>query len=77
MAAPQITSTGPKCLSGGIVTHDQQLPGVPQVAGQEDDQADLGKLGRLEHEQAWDAHAEVGPVDGIANDGEARQDHQA
>ena len=55
---------------------DEQLARVAQVAGQEDDQADLGELRRLEDEQARDADPEVGAVGGVADDREARQHHQ-
>ena len=55
IAAPQTTSSGPKCLSGGIVTPSdpprrdrEQLALLGQVAGQEDDDADLRELGGLE-----------------------------
>ena len=76
-----MTSTGPKCLIGGIVTteeapraHHHHLPGVAQVAGQEDDQPDLGELGRLEDEQTGDAHAQVGAVGLVADTRQAREE---
>ena len=53
--APQTTSIGPKCFSGGSVTpstrarpDDQHLAVLAQVAGEEDDDRDLRELGRLE-----------------------------
>ena len=65
---PQITSIGPKCFSGGIVTPstrraggDQQLARVAQVAGQEDDDRDLRELRRL-HAQRADLDRQVGAV---------------
>ena len=57
--------------------HDHDLARVAQVAGQEDDQADLGELGRLEDAQARDAHAEIGAVDLFADAGQPGQDEQA
>ena len=55
IAAPQTTSSGPKCFSGGIVTPEhapralhEQLARVAQVAREEDDDRDLRELGRLE-----------------------------
>ena len=53
------------------------LAGVAQVAGQEDDQTDLGELRRLEHEQAGDAHAQVRAVGLVSDAGQPRQDQQA
>ena len=82
IAAPQTTSSGPKCLSGGIVTPEhapralhQQLPRVAQVGGEEDDDRELAELRRLELEGA-DADAEVGAVDLLADAGHARQQQQ-
>ena len=69
IAAPQTTSSGPRCLSGGSVTpsdpagaDDQHLAVLAQVAGEEDDDAELRELGRLEGDRA-DVDAEVGAVD--------------
>ena len=59
IAAPQTTSSGPKCLSGGIVMPEeaaralhQHLARVAQVGGEEDDDRDLAELGRLERDRA-------------------------
>ena len=59
IAAPQTTSSGPRCLSGGSTIPanfrapiDEHLPALVQVAGEEDDDADLGQLGRLEGDRA-------------------------
>ena len=51
---------------------DQQLARVAQVAGQEDDDRDLGELGGLEGQRP-EADAEVGAVDLRADPGQARQ----
>ena len=82
IAAPQTTSIGPRCLSGGSVTpairrraDDQHLALLAQVAGQEDDDGELAELGRLEGERA-DVDAEVGAVDLGADPGHARQHQQ-
>ena len=68
IAAPQTTSSGPKCLSGGIVrpairraADGQQLAVLVQVAREEDDDADLRDLRRLEGERA-EVDLEVGAV---------------
>ena len=69
IAAPQTTSSGPKCFSGGIVSPSdpargdrEHLPLLGQVAGEEDDDADLRQLGRLEGDRA-DVDAQIGAVD--------------
>ena len=43
--------------------HHHDLTRIAQVAGQEDDQSDLGELGRLKDEHAGDPDTEVGAVD--------------
>ena len=55
IAAPQTTSSGPEMLErrqhqpGDVARpDDEHLPVLVQVAGQEDDDADLRQLGRLE-----------------------------
>ncbi len=56
------------------VRHRQQLPALAQVAGQEDDEQQLGELARL-HLHAADPDPELGPVDGGADDhGQQQQD---
>ena len=69
IAAPQTTSSGPKCFSGGIVRPSdpprgdrEHLALLGQVAGEEDDDADLRQLGGLEGDRA-DVDAQVGAVD--------------
>ena len=67
--APQTTSRGPKCFSGGSVTprtrsgsHHQEFAMLAKVAGQEnDDLADLRQLDRLEADRA-DSHTQVRTV---------------
>ncbi len=54
---------------------DQQLARVAQVAGQEDDDRDLGELGGLEGQRA-ELHAEVGAVDALADPGHAREQQE-
>ena len=73
IAAPQTTSSGPKCLSGGsVIPSDppralhQQLPVVAQVGREEDDDRELAELRGLEGEGA-DPDAEVGAVDLLAD----------
>ena len=80
--APQTTSSGPRCLSGGRVdpehpagADDQHLAVLAQVAGEEDDDADLRELGRLEGERA-DLDPEVGAVDLLADPRQARRQQQ-
>ena len=82
IAAPQTTSSGPRCLSGGIVTPEdparalhEHAAVVLQVGGEEDDDRDLAQLGRLEGDRP-DAHAEVGAVDLLADPGHAREQQQ-
>ena len=52
------------------------MPGVAEIAGQEDDEPDLGELGRLEDEQPGDPNAEVCAVDLIAHPGQTRHQQQ-
>ena len=54
---------------------DQHLAVLAQVAGEEDDDADLRELGRLEGERA-DLHPEVGAVDLLADPRQARRQQQ-
>ena len=54
---------------------DQHLAVLAQVAGEEDDDADLRELGRLEGERA-DLDPEVGAVDLLADAGQARRQQQ-
>ena len=76
IAAPQTTSSGPRCLSGGRVrpeeaasADDQDLALLPQVAGQEDDHGELAELGRLEADRAEvDVDVGAGRVDHAAVD---------
>ncbi len=56
--------------------HDHHLAGVAQVAGEEDDEADLGELRRLEEDPARQADAQVGAVDLIADARQPREDEQ-
>ena len=83
IATPQMTSTGPKCLSGGMRdpqdpsrAQHHDLAGVAQVAGQEDDQADLGELGRLEAQAAGHLDPQIGAVDLLADPRQAREHEQ-
>jgi hypothetical protein len=57
--------------------HHHDLARVSQVAGQEDDEADLGELGGLEHEHSRDPHAQIGPVGLVSDPGQAGQQQQA
>ena len=82
IAPPQITSSGPRCLSGGSVIAGEapralheHLARVAQVRGEEDDDRDLAELGRLEGDRA-DADAQVGAVDLLADARHARQQEQ-
>ena len=82
IAAPQTTSSGPRCLSGGTVMPEEapralheHLPRVAQVRGEEDDDRDLAELGRLEGDRP-ELDAEVGAVDLLADPGHARQQQQ-
>ena len=54
---------------------DQDLAVLAQVAGEEDDQADLRELGRLKGERA-DLDPEVGAVDLLADPRQARRQQQ-
>ena len=54
---------------------DQHLAVLAQVAGEEDDDADLRELGRLEGERA-DLDAEVGAVDLLADARQARRQQE-
>ena len=68
IAAPQTTSSGPKCLIGGMVrpmtlrAAVEKLAGLVQVAREEDDHADLSQLRGLERERAQ-VDCEEGAVD--------------
>jgi hypothetical protein len=53
------------------------VPGVAQVAGQEDDQPDLGELSRLEHEQPGNPDAQIRAVGLIAHARQPRHQQQA
>jgi hypothetical protein len=52
------------------------LSSVAQVAGQEDDQPDLGELRRLKAQPAGDLDLQVGPVDLLADAREAGEHEQ-
>jgi hypothetical protein len=70
--APQTTSSGPKCErrqrhpEQAAGADDQHLAVLAQVAGEEDDDADLRELGRLEGERA-ELDAEGSAVDLLAD----------
>ena len=68
IAAPQTTSSGPRCLSGGKVMPGKRrapttrhLALLAQVAGEEDDDRDLRQLSGLEVDRA-DVDAEKAPL---------------
>ena len=80
--APQTTSSGPEVLERrqGDAEHppgadDQHLAVLAQVAGEEDDDADLRELGRLEGERP-DLDPEVGAVDLLADPRQPRRQQQ-
>ncbi len=82
IAAPQTTSSGPNCFSGGSVTpphpagsYREQLALLGQVAGEKDDDRDLRQFGRLEVDRA-ERDAEVCAVDLRADPRQPRRQQQ-
>ena len=79
IAAPHTTSRGSRCSSGGRIrpanrrAHNQHFTVLVQIAGKEDDHADLRRLGGLERDRAK-IDAEVRAVHLLADERKPGQD---